>query len=545
MTPFAGYEDHDDCVSKNSDKDDPDAYCGSIRQAIEGKDTAWLDVRPWKNDRTFYTYINDAAPDLVGERMTLESQIRAMTESGFIDHGYLEYYHGKKTGGQAIKIGEPLGWRVREKNLEVLFGVFGPEQSAFHPWMQKTWEEIQDWGTRGTVSVDFTITEPKQWVEDGPGLVLDIPRYWLRGVGWVGPHAASPGSTVNWVSGAKGMWHRDGDKPPTATFFSAKQPRDPGAVCGNLWSNRHDDYAGSFGNGAEGRSADERPPKSWFDDCLAHVSKAVFGAERLKWGLGDAGDMAEDLAKDLVEAGLSEEQAKSLAEALTEKATKAAGKPDPSKEKPASGKKGKKGKKAEHDDDDEGGGGRKECPDGFTYDAEADDCVPKEPANMEEAMKQLSKLVKDMDARVTRTDHIMTPVLEGMLPPSEKETEGPGAKVRAELMKSLGEDVDQAVRDRVMTAIDTVFPEEPKNVDDRVKELATSVAEKVQAEHAKELETKMDELALEVEQKFKLPGRSPRGKAATGGGVPSGKDAKARAKAFMEEAAKPIRWRRG
>jgi len=33
--PFAGYEDFDDCVAKNSDKGDPKAYCGSIQAKVE------------------------------------------------------------------------------------------------------------------------------------------------------------------------------------------------------------------------------------------------------------------------------------------------------------------------------------------------------------------------------------------------------------------------------------------------------------------------------------------------------------------------------
>lgn len=35
--PFAGYEDFDDCTSKNSDKDQPDAYCGEIKHRTEDK----------------------------------------------------------------------------------------------------------------------------------------------------------------------------------------------------------------------------------------------------------------------------------------------------------------------------------------------------------------------------------------------------------------------------------------------------------------------------------------------------------------------------
>lgn len=35
LMPFAGYDDHDDCVSSNSDKNDPDAYCAAIRHRVE------------------------------------------------------------------------------------------------------------------------------------------------------------------------------------------------------------------------------------------------------------------------------------------------------------------------------------------------------------------------------------------------------------------------------------------------------------------------------------------------------------------------------
>jgi len=32
--PFAGYKDFDDCVRKNSDKDDPKAYCAVIKKQV-------------------------------------------------------------------------------------------------------------------------------------------------------------------------------------------------------------------------------------------------------------------------------------------------------------------------------------------------------------------------------------------------------------------------------------------------------------------------------------------------------------------------------
>ncbi len=33
--PFAGYKDFDDCVAKNRDKKNPQAYCGAIKHKVE------------------------------------------------------------------------------------------------------------------------------------------------------------------------------------------------------------------------------------------------------------------------------------------------------------------------------------------------------------------------------------------------------------------------------------------------------------------------------------------------------------------------------
>lgn len=34
--PFAGYKDFADCVRKNQDKSDPEAYCSVIMRRVEG-----------------------------------------------------------------------------------------------------------------------------------------------------------------------------------------------------------------------------------------------------------------------------------------------------------------------------------------------------------------------------------------------------------------------------------------------------------------------------------------------------------------------------
>ena len=42
--PFAGYKDFDACTSANSDKDNPDAYCGKIKHQVEGAQKPPADI---------------------------------------------------------------------------------------------------------------------------------------------------------------------------------------------------------------------------------------------------------------------------------------------------------------------------------------------------------------------------------------------------------------------------------------------------------------------------------------------------------------------
>jgi len=47
--PFADYKDFDDCLSKNKDKDDPGAYCGYIKNKVEGSKKEQIILKPYKS----------------------------------------------------------------------------------------------------------------------------------------------------------------------------------------------------------------------------------------------------------------------------------------------------------------------------------------------------------------------------------------------------------------------------------------------------------------------------------------------------------------
>lgn len=54
--PFGEYKDFDDCVRKNSDKEDPKAYCGTIKAAVEGDS-----MSDFQADTTLRVHIDESA----------------------------------------------------------------------------------------------------------------------------------------------------------------------------------------------------------------------------------------------------------------------------------------------------------------------------------------------------------------------------------------------------------------------------------------------------------------------------------------------------
>lgn len=60
--PFGKYADFDECVSKNSDKDDPKAYCAVIKRNIEGKE------------------LSEAEKEMIAGELTIEQRIDGLTQ---------------------------------------------------------------------------------------------------------------------------------------------------------------------------------------------------------------------------------------------------------------------------------------------------------------------------------------------------------------------------------------------------------------------------------------------------------------------------------
>jgi len=72
--PFAGYSDFAACVAANQDKNDPDAYCGSIKAEVENMKKRQIR----KNGQDFYEEESDLKADIDDEEKVIEKARRIL-----------------------------------------------------------------------------------------------------------------------------------------------------------------------------------------------------------------------------------------------------------------------------------------------------------------------------------------------------------------------------------------------------------------------------------------------------------------------------------
>ena len=475
--PFAGYADFPACVRQNQQAKDPDAYCASIKRAVEGKsegyqqvflralageDTDWLDTKDWHNNRTHAAFINDALTDFEGDRVTLDAQVLAMPH--YAEEGFLEWMHGRdprEPKGPPKKIGRPIGWRVQDGKVEVRWGVYDRDDMMGLAEIDQKWAEIQKGGTFSMTFVPVT----QYIVEEGGRQVREISLVHLQSVGFVGPWAASPGA----VSTGKA----------SMIIMKALDPSDV---------SRETDYA--------------RKVKA----LLALGVDVDKGMETLKSGSGYArpefrlelSEMAtdDDAMKKAAEEAVKAATAKAK-EKEAKEATKAAAKKKEAEEK-AAAKAAQE--KAEHDPP--------KCEEGMHWDADAGECVPDEAPTAEESLKALQKEVGEQRTLLMRL------LKQGLPDPAQ------AAKAfRAEVEKALeADDITPEIRTLLEGILAKVAPVEPEDLDKRVERMVQDLVGAKMTE-VKEAQTKaVDEIETELREKV-LPVRKRQGKPDTSGGT--------------------------
>jgi len=164
--PFAGYASHADCVSKNKNKRDPDAYCAEIRRQVEGKSFVfysepikWIETK--SNDGSNYTikgYISTGERDLIGDIVTQNCMKSMMNQIGSrtlkLDFEHETWVGESIEEKEAAKTKSPLGKAVMMDRDDT--GVF------------ITWDMNQDYkkfDSKGNIVKKFS--EVKSEIENG------------------------------------------------------------------------------------------------------------------------------------------------------------------------------------------------------------------------------------------------------------------------------------------------------------------------------------------------------------------------------------------
>lgn len=273
--PFGPFRDWEDCIAKNADRRDPEAYCGVIKRAIEGGEFTVTEESHGKklllNVEIFQTGVHVPAEGEVKNWSTSELQdiVKAFGE-GVNSPVYLKIGHttpefcemvAKKLGvpvevvkgeGPAgngmISLGKAIDVRLREDGV-MLADFEAPSQ-------------IADLIEKGYTDVSIELQA------DYPGHPWVLSAVALLG-------AERP--AVKGLAGLEEVAVLAERKPSFIMRFSATPhglvqfQNDPTRICGNIWFNGTEAQRGAFGGGTEGRGRDEKPPAAWWDDCIATI----------------------------------------------------------------------------------------------------------------------------------------------------------------------------------------------------------------------------------------------------------------------------------
>lgn len=539
--PFAGFKNQAECEAKNRDKNDPGAYCATIRRSVEGKsadyekafakalegeDTGWLDTKEWHNDRIKSAFVNDALEDYEGDRVTLEAQVLAMP--AHLERGFLEWMHGRddrdpadeSKKGPPIKIGEPVGWRVKDQKVELRWGVYGREDMGgfrenddISKWIDQRWERMNQ---GGTVSMTFLPIEVRLVQEDGH-TVREISLIHLQSVGYVKELAASPGAVITAAStatdmalpalpGAAGLAlsrplqivmkavDPAGVSRETALTDQAikeflgkmeKQAQDPGAVCGQLWFNGTETQREAFSGGTAGRGRDEAPPKAWMDDCIAHVSKMQTLKTASKYAPPEGRPMVDPV----------ENPGAPPAGAPPEPAPAPAPAPAPVEKQPP-----------------EGG-----CPEGQEWDPDQGECVDKEPV---EGASISRKEFDELKKGITEIRNLQMNRIQNLPDPGKMK-----ALREAVAKKLVDDEVPDETGTAILAALDAALPEAvptpvEMSFDERVKSMVEGIVDVQMTSVTQAQEKAWNDYEGKIREELHIPVQKSRVKPAlTGAGA--------------------------
>jgi hypothetical protein len=196
--PIGPYQDFDDCVSQNTDKEDPNAYCAAIQRQVESEKDGWQDSQPWYNDRIIETIISAEVVDKQNELIPTE-EIEAVLPHFVKYNGLYTWQHTD------LPIGRAIGWRMKDGKPEIRVGIHDGEETN-DPRMDDVWESIKELGLDGSSSIKGAAAQSDINCKEGK-CYTEVSGLCLNAVGYVEDHPANPEAKVTAINQQAKAWN--------------------------------------------------------------------------------------------------------------------------------------------------------------------------------------------------------------------------------------------------------------------------------------------------------------------------------------------------
>ena len=144
--PFAGYKNFADCVKKNQDKEDPEAYCATIMRKVEGKKDMFREVlENMKNEiamvlSKFDDIEEDAGPRTEAERAMAHFNITEEKWAALSEEEKQEYISKLPKRGEGLK--KDNGETIVDENMSTEEDL--PGLLAFYRITAENWDAFED-----------------------------------------------------------------------------------------------------------------------------------------------------------------------------------------------------------------------------------------------------------------------------------------------------------------------------------------------------------------------------------------------------------------
>lgn len=157
--PFAGYENFNDCVAKNKDKSDPEAYCGKIKAEVEGtakKGCPCESIQLLKsNDRECYIYgpasveVKDKQNDRI-RASALETSLAQLIRRGRLSYGHQDVIVGEILP-EAIVGGKLYKTHVTHDRMMVLGKIWNDTEAGEEAIAKSKSGELKSYSISGQI----------------------------------------------------------------------------------------------------------------------------------------------------------------------------------------------------------------------------------------------------------------------------------------------------------------------------------------------------------------------------------------------------------